>query len=59
MVEGSLGSKSIITKESGESRAINWGKVRTGFLEGYGCVRLATLDQEMGMEGRKQGLRTH
>lgn len=48
----------IITTESRESRAINWGKVRTGFLEGYSCVRLVTLDQEMGVEGER-GLRTH
>lgn len=52
-MERSLGSKIIITKEGGESKAINWGKVRTGFLEGYGCVRLVTLDQEMEVGGEE------
>lgn len=52
MVERSLGPKSIIAKEGGESRVINRGKVRTGFLEEYSCVRLMTLDQEIVGEDR-------
>lgn len=51
MAESSLGPESIITKEGGESRAMNRERQGQGSLEEHSCVRLMTLDREIGGRG--------